>query len=317
MLTTLGDLAETDKPEAIALVAPYVDTFEISSRRPFPSALLKIVKANSGSMIPDVARDRNDPQVIWHYLLAINQPSRYLPSLLQWYHDNIAELSIYRLHLALDVIEIAPGYSRQDVIEMFEKLQHLRHRRSADEMHDEAGTLYSIKTAGRKARPYKNTGLYTSKPSKLTGEANAIHFEIRLERKRAVEAAGIITPGDVIFIDPPQFVMKHLTTKDHRPILEKIIQRSIRAVRSHPMLDTEARIRAQVRRYGLDHTSVFARAFPKQFERVKHRDSIGVENRLNWASPYVQCDEEVGKLHCLLPHRRKRHRERLIIRERL
>jgi hypothetical protein len=200
---------------------------------------------------------------------------------------------------------------------MFKKLAHLRYRRSADDMHDENGTVYSIKTAGRKSRPYRNTTLYTTLPSKITGEQNAIHFEIRLERKRAVENAGIFTPADIMFIDPPSFVMKHLTAKDHREILEKIVQRSIRAIRPHPLIDTETRIRAIVRRHGLDHVAAFARAFPKQFERVKHRDYIGVENRLNWASVDVTCEQEVGELHCLLPPGRKRHRERLIIRERL
>lgn len=316
MSTTIGDLAVTDKPEAIALVAPYVDTIEVSSRRSYPSALLKAIKASSGSMLPDVACDADDPDTIWHYLLAINQPSPYCIDLLQWYHENIARLSIYRLHVAFDVINIAPGYTRAEVIEVFSKLCHLRHRRAADEMHDEEGTLYSIKTAGRKTRPYRNTGLYTTKPSKITGECDAIHFEAKLERKRSTERV-IDEPADLLRLRPAEFFAKQIAVKDIRPIMEKIIQRSIKAHRPHPLMPIERRIRAMFRRYRWDHASGFAGMFKKQFERIPHWDCIDVEDTLNWAHADVRCDREVGKLHCLLPPRRRPHRERLIIRERL
>lgn len=316
MSATIGDAAVADKTEAIARVAPYVDTIEGASRRPFPSAILKAIKANCGSMLLKEVRDKNDRETIWFYLLAINQPSRYCIELLQWYSER-RKLSIYRLHLAIDVIDIADGWTRDDVIEVFSKLLHLRHRRGTDHMHDEEGTVYSIKIAGRKSRPQKNTAFYIAPHSKITGECDAIHFEIRLERKRAVEAAEIITPQDVIDIDPVAFVGKHLTAKEIGPMLWTIIQRSIAAHRPHPMMQTERRIRAMVRRTGLDHASTFARAFPKQFERLEHWDCIDVENTLNWASVDVECDREVGELCSLLPRRPRPHRERLIIRERL
>src|SRR4051812_48203958 len=107
MHAIIGDPSQSDHTEAIALVAPYIDTIELSSRRSFPSPLLRAIKKNSGSMILEVVRDRTDRETIWYHLIKINQPSRYLPSLLQWYHVNLAGLSVYRLHLALDVIDIA------------------------------------------------------------------------------------------------------------------------------------------------------------------------------------------------------------------
>jgi hypothetical protein len=100
-------------------------------------------------------------------------------------------------------------------------------------------------------------------------------------------------------------------------MLEKIIQRSIKLHRPHPLINAETRIRGCVRRLGLDHASGFARAFPRQFERVKPWDCIDVKHTLNWAHVDVRCDREVGELCSLLPPRRKRHRERLIIRQRL
>jgi hypothetical protein len=318
MHSNIGNSPRTDKTGAIARVAPYMDTIEVSSRRPYPSALLKIVKANSGSMILDDVRDRIDEKVIWHYLLAINQPSRYCIEILQWYHEQLARLSIYRAHPAFDVIDTAPGWTRDDVIMVLGKLAHLRYRRGSDHMHEEDGTLYSILTAGRKSRPYRNTILYTNRVSKITGECDAIHFEPRMERKRSVERV-INEPADLLSFDFGQYFAQEIAIKDIRAILETIIKRSIaiEAAKSNPMPNVETRIRAMVRHAGFDYASTFARAFPKQFERVKHWDCIDVENMVNWASADVRCDREVGELHCLLPPRRRLHRERLVVRERL
>lgn len=309
----IGDLLARDKTEAIARVAPYIDTIEVSSRRPYPPALMKIINANSGSMLPKEIRDRDDPKVIWHYLLKINQPSRYCIELLQWYSER-RRLSVYRFHLALDVIDIAPGWTRGQIIDVFRKLFHLRYRRGSDHMHDEQGTLSSIQIAGRKTRPYRNTTLYTGKPSKITGEVDAIHFEIRLERKRSVLRV-IDEPADLFKLKPAEFFAKEIAIKDIKPILETIIQRSAKAYepKSNRMPDAETRIRELVRRAGSDHASTFAKLFPYQFERVKHWDCIDVEPVLNWAHADVGCDDEVRELHCLLPHKVKR----LILRERL
>lgn len=316
MSSTIHHLREWRNSVAIARVAPYIDTFEISSRRPYPAPLLQAIKANCGSMLLKPVRDANDPKTVWFYLLAINQPSRYCIELLQLYSQR-RKLSIYRLHLAIDVIDIAEGWSRDVVIEVFAKLLHLRHRRGSDHMHDEEGTVYSIQVKGRKSRTQKNTAFYIADHSKVTGECDALHFEIRLERKRAVEAAEIITPSDVTDIDPVAFVAKHLTAKDIGPMLEKIVRRSMKEHGPHPMMPIESRIRGHIRRYRLDHASGFAGAFKKQFERIPHWDCIDVEDTLNWASVDVRCDKKVGELFSLLPPRRKRHRERLIIRQRL
>lgn len=308
----IGDRLKRNKPEAIAMVAPYVDTIEVSSRRPFPAPLLRAIVKNSGSMLPDVIRDRNDPKVIWHYLLPINQPSRYCIELLKKYHEQHARLSIYRLHVAFDVTLIADGYTRDEIIDVFRTLAHLRYRRSADNMRDEEGTLYSIETEGRKSRPYRNTVVYTNRISKITGECDAIHFEVKEERKRSTERV-IEEPADLLTFKPAEFFAKEIAIKDVRAILEKIVQRSIKheVAKSNPMPHVERRIRALVRRGQCDHASVFARAFPKQFERIPHWDCIDVEDTLNWAHADVRCDREVGELHCLLPPRRKRHREKL------
>ena len=72
MQSNINYLYEWCNSSAIARVAPYIDTIEISSRHPYPGQLLKAIHANSGSMLITPVRDKNDPKVIRHYLLAIN-----------------------------------------------------------------------------------------------------------------------------------------------------------------------------------------------------------------------------------------------------
>ena len=282
-----------------------VNSIEASARRPLQSALLKAVKKNSGSMIPRDVRDRHDPKAIWHYLLAINQPSRYCMDILQLYKRHDPSLSLYRCHIALDVTQIYEGVTREQVIDVFARKFHLRYRRTTDELLDWDGSIYSIAVNERKSRPYRNSAFYTRRHSKLTGECDAIHFEIRLEKKRSVLRAGIEEPQDLFTLLPVKFVAQHLVTKDHDVVLETDIQRILKASPEFygdtAHVDLETRIRGNCRRIGLWHVSVFARYYKKQFERLQHQDPIDYEDRLEWASKDVVCEDEVGKLMCLLP----------------
>jgi hypothetical protein len=108
-------------------------------------------------------------------------------------------------------------------------------------------------------------------------------------------------------MDMKQFFAQIVAIKPIDEILETIIRRSIK---TRP--DDEWRIRAWIKRYRCDHASGFAFMFKKQFERIPHWDCVDVEEKLNWASVDVTCEEQVGELHCLLqaPSPR-RHRERL------
>jgi hypothetical protein len=270
-------------------------------------------------MVPEVVKDRQDPEVIWHYLLTIHQPSRYCIELLQRYTTHDPKLSIYRLSLAFDVTEICKGATREEVVDAFENLFHLRYRRTSDEIHDHNGTIYSIRVVGRKSRPYRTTAIYTGRASKITGECEAIHFEIRLERKRSVFKV-IEKPEDLLTIKPDEFFAKQIAIKDHRDVLERITQRLIRGTNKqhptpHPLIHVERRVRAFLHRYrpGMEHVSTFARYYKKQFERLQLWDCIDIERTLNWASRDVVCDDKVGELHCLLsPNETDRPRLRKI-----
>ncbi|MCA1457749.1 hypothetical protein I6F35_31970 [Bradyrhizobium sp. BRP22] len=307
-----------NKPPKIALFAPYIDSIEVSTPHWLRPELMSCVRANCGSMKPDEVYDRLDPKRVRRHLLKINQPSRLCIELLQRYKLHDPKLSVYRVHPAFDVITIYDALAREDVAEVLTKLVHLRYRRGKDELHYEEGSLYSIRTRGRKSRPYRNTIFYDGKHSKITGELDAIHLEIRLERKRSVQAAGIEEPADLLKIKPIEIVAKQIVVKDIRNMLKKITLRGIKLTcADYPDVDRkhiERRIRAIYGRIGLDHASIFARRYPKQFERLKHWDCMDVEEGWNWASPDLQCDDKVGELRCLLPptsFKPKVQRERL------
>ncbi|OSI65448.1 hypothetical protein [Bradyrhizobium canariense] len=321
MPDVLSKVAPKNNALKIARVGLYIDSVEISTVKWPHADLMSIVQANSGSLIPGAIQDRVNPKIVRRHLLKINQPSRLCIETLQRYKAYDPKLSIYRFHLAMDVISIYDGITREEVIEVFATLFHLRYRRGSDELHDEDGTIYSVRVKGRKSRPYRNTAYYTTRPSKITGEIDAIHFEIRLERKRSVQAAGINDPADILSIDWNEFVAKYLATKDIRAILEKITRRGIRLTcADYPDEDPayiERRVRGLNRRLGLQHASIFPRYHPKQFERVKHWDCLDIEQDRNWASADVRCDDKVGELRCLLPPSKSVKAMGPIIRERL
>lgn len=318
MPSTLSHYHRANKPSKIALLAPYVDSVELSSTRHFHPALLRAVSANCGKMMIKPQRDHNDPRIIWRYRLIINQPSRYCIELIQLYARIDRNLSLYRFHLALDVIELYAGWTYEEVVDVVECLFHMRYRRGSDLILEYEGTIYSVFAKRRKSRPYRNTCSYNGRHSKITGEENAIHFEIRLERKRSVQTAGIHEPIDIFSLDLLEFFAKNIVVKDHRPKFARITEKQIKLTQeAYPDLDPAfvvKRVHQINDRIGLWHASVFAGMYPKLFERLPVWDCVDIEEDLNWACQDVQCEDDVGELHSLLPPPRiesSKARERL------
>jgi hypothetical protein len=85
--------------------------------------------------------------------------------------------------------------------------------------------------------------------------------------------------------------------KQHKGILETIIQRSItiECAKPNPMPLAERRVRELIRRGQADTLSGFARAFPRQFERIKRWDCIDIDERLHWV-PMKRCVHQVGEM---------------------
>jgi len=324
MLDVLSQVASNNNALKIALAGMYVDSIELFSTRKFRPAFVRAIQANSGSAWPKAIRDEKEKGTIWGYRLIVNQPSRYCIGLLQLYAQIDPKLSLYLLHVPLDVFVIYEGWTRDEVIDTLKNLIHLRYRRATDELyneHDASDAVQSIRVTGRKTRPYRNTAFYRDLPSKITGEAEALHFEIRLERKRSVQAAGIFQPIDILAIKPTEIFNQFCVVKDHREKLEETTRRGINLTckKYADLLPSyvEKRVRALNRRIGLHHVSIFAKHYPDRFDRLEKRDCLDIEPDLNWASADVACDEEVRELHSLSPPQKTIKPSRPLIRERL
>jgi hypothetical protein len=306
---------KSNKPSAFfALTSAYCDTIEISSSQAFRSELLGLLRPHCGSLFFKPIRDRIDPTVIWLHHLKINQPNREaIRTLDRYLREADHRVSVCRVHVALD-FDPMPGVTREEAIEFIQTSFHLRYRRDSDEEFEYCGTRYSIRVKGRKTRPAKQTAFYFDQTGRLDGECDKLHFEIRLEKTRAVKAAGIEYPADLFTLDPHQFVRQQLKIADHKPILRKITQRYIaNMIRDtpNPHCDLAKRVAEALRRMGTDTLTGFKREFPRQFERLASLplETLNIGNELEWVG------WNVGELSPLSPTYRKRHRIRLRIEE--
>ncbi len=302
----------TETDDVLADIIPYLDTFELSSSQAFRSCLLGSLRPVTGSVWPTPIRDKNDPTVIRRHLLKVNQPTAAAIDIVNRYmREANHSVSVCRLHIALD-FDPRPGVTREQVIELIETAFHLRYRRDTDEYYDYLGTQYSVQVNRRKTRPAKQTAFYRDRMGKLDGELDKIHYEIRLEKKRSVLAAGIEYPSDAFDIDPRLFVKKHVKIADHKPALKKIIDKAIKATKeayANPHVDIERRVPSMFRRMGTDTLTGFKRLFPVRAERLKPMNVLNISNRLHWVN------EECGGLSPLSPASGKQTRKRIKLSE--
>jgi hypothetical protein len=312
-MSIISPRPDPNKPRQLfSATCLYCDTLEISSSQAFRSELLRELRPHCGSLFFKPVRDRIDPNVIWGHHLKINQPDREAIRILDRYmRDANHRVSVCRAHIALD-IDIPPGVTREEAIEFIRTAFHLRYRRDSDEEFEYFGTRYSVRVKGRKTRPAKQTAFYFDQMGRLDGECEKLHYEIRLEKTRAVKAAGIEYPADLFALDPHQFVKQQLKIADHKPILEKITQRYVNNMirdTPNPHCDIAKRVPESLRRMGTDTLTGFKREFPRQFERLASwpLETLNIGNALEWVGG------NVGELSPLSPTPRKRQRIRLRI----
>jgi hypothetical protein len=291
---------------------------------------LRDLRGVSRTVFSKPIRDKNDPTVTWTHVLKLNQPSSIdtIELLQRFYREANHKVAVCRLHVALD-FDPRPGVSRKELIELIETAFHLRYRRNADEPFEYLGTRYATKAKGRKSRLTKQTAFYHDRVGRLDGECDKIHFEIRLEKKRAVKAAGVEAPIDLLTLDPRSFVQEHLKIADHKPAMRRIVKKAIDATISHyanPHVDIAKRVQSLFKRMGTDTLTGFKRLFPIRAERLKPLDVMCISNQLHWV-PRMMSDQprdetgvNAGKVKCgelspLSPAARKRRRIRLRIHE--
>jgi hypothetical protein len=107
---------------------------------------------------------------------------------------------------------------------------------------------------------------------------------------------------DLLTLKPRDFIAKVLTIKQQGPMLEMIVQRSIKIERAkpNPMPHAERRVRSLIRRGQADTLSGFVSAFPDHFKRIEHWDAIDIVERLHFVPRKGR--ERVGDELSLMSH---------------
>ena len=91
------------------------------------------------------------------------------------------------------------------------------------------------------------------------------------------------------------------------------MQRSIEAIKPHPLINVERRVRQTVIWTRLYNITVFKKHFKRQFERLPEWECLVIGADLEWVKPVQGVHDGVGKLRPLLqaPSRPRPQRERL------
>ncbi len=160
---------------------------------------------------------------------------------------------------------------------------------------------------GRNSRPTKLSAVYGDEPGMLDGECDKPHFEIRIEKSRLARSAGIEILSD-LDLDPREFLTKQIKIADHKPALQKIIDKAISETQKafpNPHVDISKRVRSHYRRMGCETLTGFKRVFPIRAERLKPLNVLNVSNRLDWVPLEGM---ECGEMSPLSPASRPRIR---------
>jgi hypothetical protein len=311
MHAIIGTASPACKTAQIADGSAYFDTIEISSPRLFAIELLNELRAELKRRVWP------EPVGPFGHRLIVNRPTVNAIHILErhWHR----RMSIFRTHLAIDFDE-RPGVPKPYVEHVLRNAIHLKYRRDDDALHDHEGTQYWIRTKGRKSRPYRNLKFYPAEFGDLDGECDKLHLEIMLERKRSVQSFRIDRPRDLLNVKPRGLFKRFCTVRDQSDILETIVQRSIDAIKPHPLYNVERRLRQTVIWTGLYNVTVFKKWFGRQFERLQEWECLVIGPDLQWVKPVKGAVHQVGELRPLLQANEIKpriRRERLIIRERL
>jgi hypothetical protein len=177
------------KPFAYA----YIDSVELFFSRLSPSQRSAIERAH-GRL--EECTDRKGR--LWGYRLIVNGPDKRSLSALDRTQRRYRGV-ISRFDIAID----APAAVKS----LIQSRALLRWGRGS--MHDVGETTYWI-WWGHKRRPPRNLLLYGDRPSKITGELDVAHLELRFLRAHAVRREGIHRVSDLLHINPKELFSKHV-----------------------------------------------------------------------------------------------------------
>lgn len=296
-----------DDLQIIADVLAYIDTIEMFSRRRPSPWLLGLLREACGQ--PVWYRECGKGGTVWGYVLIVNQPSEQALRILDEWHQEY-RCSISRVDIAFD-FDPRPHVSRDQVISFVINNIHLKNRRSSDETHQIGETYYAVKRAGRATKSPKDRCSYFNRMGKTDGELDKIHDELRFQTRRAVKAAGIERPIDLITVNPRELHERHLFVASTQSRRERAIEITMKETKPTAYIDIEKRVRALWTRTGCETLTGFKLHYQKHYERLKRLTALNVSETLTW----IDVGKGVGEMSPLLPPARKQTRKRITLRE--
>jgi len=168
-------------------------------------------------------------------------------------------------------------------------------------MRDEQNGYYFIQQAGRRKRSGRDIAFYNDRPSKITGELDVPHLELRLQNTGTVRRQGFDRVSDLIDLNPKELLAKHikLVEVDIEAIKQWIIQNTLRderlnhcAKRSKKMslfieqyrASLPHRLACQLDRIFRNRAQVIKDFFPEHVRKSKNIpvEVLGLSTRLDW-----------------------------------
>lgn len=253
----------------IRLTTVYLDTIEIFFKD-YPAGLNKRLSDVQGTKPIIEACRRADN--IWGYRGRIHQPKTQtlflLDDLLPKYHGTLC-----RFDVAFDFNGISADWLEQRCI--------LRWRRPGP-MRNYGDTVYWVAQSVRKKRSNRDIALYADRPSKITGEPDCTHFELRFYGTPAVRREGIKRPSQLIGLDPAELFQKHIKVVDFDDeaaerlkcrFIQRQVKRERMKYRSNPQRDRSRSMREFLDRYRARNcqrfTYLYDRAIHNRVQRIK------------------------------------------------
>jgi hypothetical protein len=303
-----------DEPPLLAIAFGFFHTIEVFWGRRFSVKLKNSLRAETGRLVWDEPVIIDGTPIGW--MLKVNQPTKHAIKILDkmWKPG----MSICRLHIAYD-LDLAPGVTRAHIRALMMHHTRMKYTRLTDKAFLKENTIYFVDFTLRDGGRISASGLYyDDEPSDLDGEDQKPHLEIRLLLGQTIKRQGIYRPRDLLKLNPREFLKKRIVMKDH---VGKIIRDVENAFTPHPLVNVERRICGMMVRSGKATLSDYRRDCPRKYEKLPELSVIDVQETLEWAAAKGrEREKEWGKL-CILSQanvqRPPRHRERLIVRERL
>lgn len=196
-----------------------IDTVELFFR--FPPKEVARLKAIQYPRVPWIEPCPDRDGRVWGHRLIVHQPTRkallHLDRMQKQYRGKLC-----RFDLAVDFIATSPEHA-QAIKKWLVGHMLLRWRRRAP-MYDVKTTTYWIRQKGRKRRSNRDLAVYADRHSKVTGECDCCHLELKFYRAEAVKQTGYDSVKDLIDLNPSELLAKYVKFAD----LEAFYQKRIR-----------------------------------------------------------------------------------------